>query len=153
MLKDYKGDAAVAAGEAFDPSPGNIESRVQRLTIGPNLKLALLPKKTRGSTVVANLRLHFGDEKSLMHKNTIAGLTGSMLMRGTSERTRQEIQDALDRLKATGRVSGGATGASASMETVKENLPEVLRLIGEVLRQASFPEGSSTPSRRNDWPP
>lgn len=141
MLKDYKGDAAVAAGEAFDPSPGNIESRVQRMTIGSNLKLALLPKKTRGSTVVANIRLHFGNEKSLMHKNTIAGLTGSMLMRGTAERTRQEIQDALDRLKATGGVSGGATRASASMETVKENLPEVLRLIGEVLRQASFPEG------------
>jgi len=76
-----------------------------------------------------------------MHKNTFAGLTGSMLMRGTSEKSRQEIQDAMDRLRATGGVSGGATGASASMETVKENLPEVLRLIGEVLRQASFPEG------------
>lgn len=140
MLKDYKGDAAVAAGEAFDPSPGNIESRVQRMTIGSNLKLALLSKKTRGGTVVANIRLHFGDEKSLMHKSTIAGMTGSMLMRGTVGRTRQQIQDALDRLKATARVSGSTTGASASVETVKENLPAVLRLIGEVFRQASFPE-------------
>ena len=26
-LKDYKGDATVAAGEAFDPSPANIEAR------------------------------------------------------------------------------------------------------------------------------
>lgn len=141
MLKGYKGDTAVAAGEAFDPSPGNIESRVRRMTLGSNLKLALLPKKTRGNTVVANIRLHFGDEKSLMHKSTIAGLTGSMLMRGTAGRTRQEIQDALDRLKATASVSGGATGASASVETVKENLPEVLRLVGEVFRQPSFPEG------------
>ena len=141
MLKDYRGDAAVAAGEAFDPSPGNIESRVQRITLGSNLKLALLPKKTRGSTVVANMRLHFGDETSLMHKGTIGGLTGSMLMRGTANRTRQEIQDALDRLKATARVSGGSTGASASVETVKENLPEVLRLLGEVFRQPSFPAG------------
>ena len=141
MLKDYKGDAAVAAGEAFDPSPGNIESRVQRLTIGSNLKLALLPKKTRGSTVVANIRLHFGDEKNLMGRVTVGGLTGSMLMRGTANRSRQEIQDELDRLKATGRVSGGATGASASMETVKDNLPQVLRLVGEVFRQPSFPTG------------
>ena len=30
MLKDYKGDAAMAQGEAFDPSPANIEARVQR---------------------------------------------------------------------------------------------------------------------------
>ena len=141
MLKDYRGDAAVAAGEAFDPSPGNIESRVRRLSIGSNLKLALLPKKTRGETVVARIRLHFGDEKSLMHKSTIGGLTGTMLMRGTANRTRQEIQDALDRLKATARVSGSSTGASASLETVKENLPEVLRLLGEVFRQPSFPAG------------
>ena len=114
---------------------------MRRLTLGPNLKLALLPKKTRGSTVVANIRLHFGDEKSLMNKVTIGGLTGSMLMRGTAHRSRQEIQDELDRLKATGRVSGGATGASASVETVKDNLPEVLRLVGEVFRQPSFPSG------------
>ena len=25
VVKDYKGDAAIAAGEAFDPSPANIE--------------------------------------------------------------------------------------------------------------------------------
>ena len=30
LLKDYKGDAAVAAGEAFDPSPANIETRTTR---------------------------------------------------------------------------------------------------------------------------
>ena len=141
MLKEYKGDTALAAGEAFDPSPNNIESRVRRLTITSNLKLALLPKKTRGSTVVANISLHFGDENSLMHKGTIAGLTGSMLMRGTTSRTRQEIQDELDRLKANGRVSGSATGASASLETTKENLPEALRLVGEIFSQPSFPPG------------
>jgi zinc protease len=28
MVKDYKGNATVAAGEAFDPSPANIEARV-----------------------------------------------------------------------------------------------------------------------------
>ena len=29
-VKDYKGDAAIAAGEAFEPSPANIESRTNR---------------------------------------------------------------------------------------------------------------------------
>ena len=32
LLKDYKGEAPVAAGEAFDPSPANIESRTTRST-------------------------------------------------------------------------------------------------------------------------
>ena len=50
-VKDYKGDAAVAPGEAFDPSPANIEARARRVDAPGGLKLALLPKKTRGSTV------------------------------------------------------------------------------------------------------
>src|SRR5581483_10099516 len=49
LVKDYKGDAAVSAGEAFDPSPANIEARTTRPTAS-GVRLALLPKKTRGNT-------------------------------------------------------------------------------------------------------
>ena len=38
LLKDYKGDAAVAAGEAFDPSPANIESRTRALDAAGRLE-------------------------------------------------------------------------------------------------------------------
>ena len=137
-LKDYKGDATVAAGEAFDPSPENIESRTIR-TGTPGLKMALLPKKTRGSKVIAQMTLRYGDEKSLMNRATAASLAGSMLMRGTNKRTRQQIQDELDRLKARLTVNGGATQANVSIETTRENLPAVLRLAAEVLREPAFP--------------
>ena len=53
-LKDYKGDAVIAAGEAFDPSPTNIEARTTRSAVG-TIKTAFLPKKTRGNTVVARI--------------------------------------------------------------------------------------------------
>jgi zinc protease len=62
-----------------------------------------------------------------------------MLMRGTKKHTREQIQQSIDRLKARVRVSGGATGASASIETTRENLPETLRLVAEILREPSFP--------------
>src|SRR5262249_2094072 len=61
VVKDYKGDAAIAAGEAFDPSPSNIESRTKRSALPNGLKVALLPKKTRGGTVVAAMTVRFGD--------------------------------------------------------------------------------------------
>ena len=139
LLKDYKGDPAIAAGEAFDPSPGNIESRTHRNATPSGLTLALLPKKTRGGTVVAQLILRFGDEKSLMNRSSAASLAGAMLMRGTTKRTRQQIQDELDRLKARLNVSGSATQATVSIETTRESLPAVLRLAGEVLRDPAFP--------------
>jgi zinc protease len=139
MLKDYKGDAAVAAGEAFDPSPANIENRTARSAAPSGLTMALLPKKTRGATVVAQLALRYGDEKSLMNRTGAAVLAGPMLMRGTTKRTRQQIQDELDRLKARMNVFGGATQANAMIETTRENLAPVLRLLGEVLRDPAFP--------------
>jgi zinc protease len=137
-LKDYKGDATVAAGEAFDPSPANIEARTIR-SDGGGIKLALLPKKTRGGKVVAQMALRYGDEKSLMGQTTAAQLAGGMLMRGTTKHTRQQIQDELDRLKARAFVNGGPTQATFTIETTRENLPAVLALVAEILRQPAFP--------------
>jgi zinc protease len=140
MLKDYKGGEAVAAGEAFDPSPAVIESRVTRNRLPGGLRLVFLPKKTRGGTVTALLTLHFGDEKSLFGKEAVGQFTGSLLMRGTRNKTRQQIQDELDRLKARMNVTGSATGATATIETVEANLPAALRLASEVLHEPAFPE-------------
>ncbi|HYV63991.1 MAG TPA: pitrilysin family protein, partial [Bryobacteraceae bacterium] len=139
-LKDYKGKAAIEEGEVFDPSPANIEARTTRVTLPGGLKLVLLPKKTRGGTVVANLQLHFGDEKSLAGKGAAPRMTGNLLMRGTKQHTRQQLQDEFDRIKATVRVTGSLTGAGASIDTVRAGLVPALRLAAEILREPSFPE-------------
>ena len=63
-----------------------------------------------------------------------------MLMRGTTKRTRQQIQDEFDRLKARVNVCGGADQRRMrQVETTRENLPAVLRLVAEILREPSFP--------------
>ncbi|MBX3266016.1 MAG: insulinase family protein [Acidobacteria bacterium] len=139
LVNEYKGGEAIAAGEAFDPTPTNIESRTVRSQIG-GIKTAFLTKENRGDTVFANMRLRFGDEKSLMNRSAIANMVGSLLTRGTAKRTRQQIQDEFDRLKATVRVSGGATSANVSIETTRQNLPEVINLVAEILKEPSFPE-------------
>jgi zinc protease len=137
-LKDYKGDATMTTGEAFDPSPANIESRTVRSGAG-GIKLALLPKKTRGSKVVAQMTLRYGDEQSLMNRTTAAELAGALLLRGTTKHTRQQIQDEFDHLKARANVFGGVTQAGFSIETTRENLPAVMRLVAEILREPAFP--------------
>jgi zinc protease len=139
LLKDYKGDPAAAMGESFDPSPSNIESRTTRSQLASGLKVALLPKKTRGETVVATLILRFGDEKSLMHKAVVADLAADMLMRGTTKHTRQQLKDEFDRLKARVAVGGGPTQVTASVETVRANLSAALALIAEILESPAFP--------------
>lgn len=137
MVKDYKGEATVAAGETFEATPANIEARTKRSTLG-GLKTAFLPKENRGDAVFVRLNLRFGDVKSLMNRSAAGQLAGQMLMRGTTKHTRQQIKDELDRLKARGGVSGGATSAGATIETTRQNLPEVLKLIAEILREPAF---------------
>ncbi len=140
MLKDYKGGAAISQGEAFDPTPANIESRVVRSRLPGGVKVALLSKKTRGGTVEAVLTLRFGDEKTLLGKETAAQMAGGLLMRGTKNKTRQQIQEEIDRLKARLNVTGGATSVTASIQTIEANLPAALRLAAEILREPAFPE-------------
>ena len=139
-FKGYTGNAAVSAGEVFESSPANIESRLRRTSLPGGAKVMLLPKQTRGDTVSAVIRLSFGDEKSLVGQSRTAQMTGQLLMRGTAKRTRQQLQDELDKLKARMFVGGGATGATVNIETIAANLPAVLALANEVLREPSFPQ-------------
>lgn len=138
VLKDFKGKAAVAEGEAFDPSPSNIDARTKTEKIA-GVSLALLPKKTRGNSVYARLTLRFGDEKSLLGKSTAADLAADMLSKGTAKHTRQQFQDELDKLKARVSISGEARQANVSIETTRDNLLPALQLVAEALKQPVFP--------------
>ena len=145
MLKGYRGSAVVLQGEDFNPAPASIEARVLRRTLPGGMKLALLQKKTRGGTVVAQLGLHWGDEQSKIDRAAACGITGSMLMRGTQRNSREQLRNHFDRLKAHVRVGG----EGGSIETVRESLPETLRLMAEVLRQPSFPQEEFEQLRRS----
>jgi zinc protease len=139
-LKDYKGEAAIAQGEAFDPTPKNVEARTERLVLPSGMKVALLTKKTRGASVHAVIQLHFGTVESLKDKDVIGSLVASSLIRGTTGMNRQQIQDEIDRLKAQIRIFGSATGANVSIETTHDTVPEVLRLVGSILATATIPD-------------
>ncbi len=134
-LAGYKGSATVDAGEAFDATPANIEARVQRRSLANGIKVALLPRKTRGGNVVAQLSLNWGDEASKAARATACSMASGMLGRGTLKRSRAEIRDTLDRLKAS--VSVGTEGASLTAR--RGELEAALRLAAEMLREPSFP--------------
>ena len=134
-LAGYHGSEHVAAGERFDPTPANIEARVVRRTLENGIRVALLPKKTRGGRVHAQLSLYWGDAQSKMNRSTACSLAGGMLMRGTREHTRAQLRDALDQLNAN--VAVGLEGAAIDVRG--DRLADTLRLVAEMLRQPAFP--------------
>jgi zinc protease len=109
------------------------------VTLPSGIKLALLPKKTRGGTVIATINLHFGDLQSLRGRITAGQMAGRLLMRGTTKHTREQLQDEFDKLKSAVGVSGSASGASGSINTVRTGLIGSLRLVAEILKTPSFP--------------
>ncbi len=139
MVKDYAGRAVVAQGEAFDPSPANIEARTERFTLPGGLKAALLPKKTKGGAVSVVMQLRLGTDDSLKNKAQIGQFAASMLMSGTEKMSRQEIKDAFDKLKAQVGIGGNAEGVSVSIKATKENLPAAIDLMAEILKNSAFP--------------
>ncbi len=139
LVKDYRGDPGFRAGEAFEPSPGNIEQRAVRAALPSGLKLVTVPKRTRGGVVAGVLRLYFGGEASLRGRAAEAELARNMLARGTARHTRQQMRDAFDRLKTRINVTGGPNFVEISFQTVRENLESAGELIVEMLRQPSFP--------------
>ena len=144
LLEGYTGDAERSIGEAFDPTPANIDARTIVRELRGGIEVAMLPKETRGDVVSATIRLHMGDLESVFGRDTIASMTAAMLMRGTESRSRQEIQDELDRLQSRLSVGGGVGTITASIQSTRENLPAVLDLAFEVLTRPAFPEAELT---------
>jgi zinc protease len=138
LVSNYQGDAAKEAGETFEATPANIEARTRRVTLPGGLQMALLPKKTRGGSVFLSMSLRFGDEASLRNLGAVPGLTTAMLMRGTTKHTRQQLSDEFDRLKANLNFNSWGSGQHVSVETTAENLPAVIALLTEVLREPAF---------------
>lgn len=142
MVKDYKGREDVILGEAFDASPTNIESRTERLTLPTGTKVALLPKKTHGGTVDLRIALRYGNAKSLAGRLTAAELLPELMLRGTKQLSRQELQDALDknRVRLRAEVESAAGLAVFSLHTKRPNLPAALGLLRQVLREPALPD-------------
>ena len=165
VVKDYKGGKVGAAGEAFDPSPANLDARIKLVKDG-GLKAGLLHKKNRGETVSLVLTLHYGNAGSLKGQTAAAGMLPGLMMAGTKKHDRQALREELDSLgirispggggggpRRGPRGGGGPGGAPGqltfSVEAKRATLPRALELLGEILREPAFPpEEFETTKRR-----
>ncbi len=144
-LARYGGGHDVAEGERFDATPAHIDARTVRRSIANGIRLALLPKKSRGRWVTADLMLHWGNERDRTGRATACSLANAMIMRGTSRHTRAQLRDELDKLNAS--VSAGIYGAH--VEARSDKFPAALRLAAEMLREPSFPAGEFDELKRS----
>jgi zinc protease len=140
LVKDYKGREDVVQGEAFDAGYDNVEKRTERSKLPDGVQAALLAKKTKGAMVDFRLTLRFGDQETLKEYKTAAEFLGPLMTRGTKQHTYQQFKDELDQQKATLSIGTGPGTLTASIRTKHDNLPKVLGLLREALREPLLPE-------------
>jgi len=148
LLKDYQGRDTIAAGEQFDPSPLVIEARTERGPLVGGVEYALLPKKSRGETVALMLTLRFGTGETLKDKIGAVELLGMLMARGTEKLDYQQLQDELTRLRAELSINSTIGLLQISVKTKREFLPEVITLLGDVVRRPRLASGELEVIRR-----
>jgi zinc protease len=156
IVKDYKGGTVTAAGEAFDPSPANLDARL-KVVEQAGIKAGFITKKNRSETVSLVLTLHYGNEESLKGLTTAANFLPRIMMAGTKKHDRQAMREELDSLGI--RINAGAGGGGGrgprggggggpgvpgqltfSVEAKRSTLPQAIKLMAEILREPAFPE-------------
>lgn len=142
-LKELKTDTTRAAIASFDTNPLAIDQASQISTLKLNngdIKLALLPKQTAGEEIYANMSIGFGSLDEFNSLGIIPQITANMLMRGSTNMSRQEIEDRLNELDSDLYFSGRDNVLLISMRSSAKNFNELLDLSFNILKNPNFPE-------------
>ncbi|ALN62613.1 putative zinc protease [Lysobacter antibioticus] len=142
LLWDYVGKAKADTVERFDASSANIRQRTRFVHIdtgsGDGLRLALLPKKSRGNKVVVEALFRFGDVDGLRGRDTAAQAAGALLGDGNFKTSAAELAVELARLNSMIDLDGGLQSASLSLNTQREQLGKTLSLAERLLRTPRY---------------
>jgi zinc protease len=130
QVKDYRGGDVTAAGEAFDPSPENLDSRLKTVDLG-GVKVGYIQKKNRGETVSLVLTLHYGNEESLKGQTSAAGMLAAMMMAGTKKHDRQALREEMESLgiritPGLGGFGGRRGGTEGTDQWLQASVPATL---------------------------
>jgi zinc protease len=138
-LRDFKAAGAQAQAEVFEATPERIDARTQRFDLPSGMKVALLPKSTRGQAVKAMLTLRYGTADSLSGWGEVPSALAALLDKGTATLNRQQVQDRLDALQADLGFSAGAGQLNVAISGRREHLPALVTLVSELLQRPSLP--------------
>ena len=140
LLKGYKGQKVVADKETFENSIANIKKHIEYGKLANGGKYALLEKPAKGDKVMATISLRYGNSENLSNKSQIGSLLAGMLKTGTTNRTKEQISDELDKLKTSISFGDYAGTLYISVSTDKTNLKAALNLLADLLKNPKFDE-------------
>lgn len=140
-LAELKGPPKVEEGEQLDPVPAVLESRMKRETLPSGIGLHTLKKQTRGNTVVLQMQLRWGERDATFARNG-TGMVGALMDEGSAKLSKQQMQDALIKLRANLNITSYDQGATLYLSAERDTLLPALRVAAEAMRHPLFPQAA-----------
>lgn len=139
LVSSYKGKEGYGAGEAFDVSYDNIQSRLNSGILQKTpIEYGFIKKDNRGKTVTLSFTFRNGNVNDFMNKGKVASYTARMLNKGTLNNSRQDIEDKLSTIKSSISFNGSNGRVTANINTTEEHLMEALALMTDMLKHPKF---------------
>lgn len=139
LVSAYKGKAGYGAGEAFDVSYDNIQNRLNSGTINNSpIEYGFIEKNNRGETVELSFTFRNGNVDDFMNTGRVGNYTARMLNKGTTNNSRQEIQDKLSEIKSSVNFWSTNGKVTAKVKSTKKNLMKALTLMNDMIKNPKF---------------
>jgi len=122
----------------FDVAHDAIQSRIEGGKLANGVQYGIIKKENRGKTVSLSFSGRNGDVKSLMNKGLVPSFTARMLNKGTTSKTRQQIEDELAKLKTSLSFRGTNGNIYANISSTEENLMASMALMADILKNPAF---------------
>ncbi len=106
----------------------------------PNGMVALIQRNESTPTVAVYGEVYIGAVHEPAEKGGLASFTASSLIRGTQNRTFHQIVEEVETLGCNVNANAGRHITSFSGKALKEDLPLVLEILADMLRQPTFPD-------------
>jgi zinc protease len=123
---------------AFNQQIVEVERGIQRFSLGNGLKVALRALPGGAAPVQGRMTLRFGDEQSLAGKRALTELTGTVLLRGTYNRSYQQVVDQARRIGASLSIMPEGDVLNVQFSSPPERLPSLLNLLADILKRPAF---------------
>jgi len=130
-------EAAAAASAASAAVPRTAEAR--RFVLSNGLTL-IVRRNAANPTIALQGLVKAGSIFDPPAKSGLGSFTATMLDRGTKKRSALQIATAIEDAGASLHVNGGSETASISANMLSADLPSILDVLSDVLREPAFPE-------------
>lgn len=139
LLDGYCGSEEMHLGEEFAATTENIDAHTIRSVLAGTIKTSLLSKSTRGQANQSRLIFRFGNEDSLRDKRAALQLIPSLIRRGSKQMNLQQVQDTLDKLQSTLRISPAQPGVvTIDITSDRHHLSDVIVIARDLMLSPRF---------------